>query len=335
MLDALSGLPLDAYDLVPPVEALDIPLHSVNNRSLGLRTGAGDLIWKTYGPVHSVEALRYEHALLLRLATRALPFELPVPLAARDGATLRRGPHGWGALMRRLPGFPLNPADPAQVELLGAACGELIAALAALRSAPRPGRALFAALFDFPPLGRPALALAPRHLGLPATEEHEQALSWWRDEAAVLAVFATGPFRALPQQLCHNDMAPANVLVHDGRISAVLDFEFALPAARAFDAAMGLRMTMRVWENPAPWEALRRFMRGYTRHAPFTPEEARATPTLIRLRSAIPVLWWLGRADEQADAATVLRGIGFQQNYARWLAANQQQFVEELLAWTR
>jgi homoserine kinase type II len=130
-------------------------------------------------------------------------------------------------------------------------------------------------------------------------------------------------------------MAPANVLVHDGRISAVLDFEFALPAARAFDAAMGLRMTMRVWENPAPWEALRRFMRGYTRHAPFTPEEARATPTLIRLRSAIPVLWWLGRADEQADAGTVLRGIGFQQNYARWLAANERRFVDELLAWAR
>lgn len=331
----LPGLPLDAYDLAPPIEPSDMPLHSTNNVSVGLRTGVGELIWKTYVAIHAPEAIRYEHALLGRLAAQGLSFDLPVPLAARDGATLRRGPQGWGALMRRLPGATLNPADLDHAELLGAACGELLAALAALPAAPRPGNALFAALFGFPPPSHPTLALAPQHLTLPSTAENEAALAWWRAEAAALATFAAGAYRALPQQLCHNDMAPANVLVYGGRVSAVLDFEFALPAARALDAAMGLRMTMRVWENPEWGTALQRFMRGYTRYAPFTPDEARAIPTLIRLRGAIPVLWWLGRTHERVEAAVVLRGIGFQQNYVRWLEANERQFVEMLLAWAR
>ncbi|MBC8075716.1 MAG: phosphotransferase, partial [Chloroflexales bacterium] len=258
-----------------------------------------------------------------------------VPVAARDGATLRQGPQGWGALMRCLPGATLNPADLDQVELLGAACGELLAALAPLPAAPRPGNSLFAALLDFSPASRPALTLAPQHLALQPTAENEAALAWWRAEAAAIAAFAAGAYRALPQQLCHNDMAPANVLVHDDRVSAVLDFEFALPAARALDAAMGLRMTMRVWENPSWEDALQRFMRGYTRYAPFTHAEARAIPALIRLRAAIPVLWWLGRAGEHVEATVMLRGIGFQQNNARWLAANERQFVEMLLAWAQ
>lgn len=73
------------------------------------------------------------------------------------------------------------------------------------------------------------------------------------------------------------------MLVAAGRVSAVLDFEFATSAARALDVAMGLRMTIRVWENPEPWDEARRFCQGYTRWTTLT--EAEAMPWLMRLRA--------------------------------------------------
>ena len=53
-----------------------------------------------------------------------------------------------------------------------------------------------------------------------------------------------------------------------GRVAAVLDFEFACPAPRALDLAMGLRMTMRVWESGDPWPAARRFLESYAERHP-------------------------------------------------------------------
>jgi len=118
----------------------------------------------------------------------------------------------------------------------------------------------------------------------------------------------------LPWQLCHNDGTPANVLVEAGRVSAMLDFEFAAPAARALDVAMGLRMTMRVWQNPEPWDVVSRFCRGYARWLPVTEAEARALPWLMRLRGAITVLWWLGRRRRADDGPIVLDRIGYLRN---------------------
>jgi Ser/Thr protein kinase RdoA (MazF antagonist) len=155
---------------------------------------------------------------------------------------------------------------------------------------------------------------------------------WWRTEAAQLQAFVNGPYRALPWQMCHNDFSPSNVLVAQGRVRAVLDFEFATPAARALDVAMGLRMTMRYWENPAPWTALRRFCRGYTRRLPLTAAELQAIPWLIRLRSAISTLWWLGRTDIRRNPGRVPGCIANQQEFVHWLARYEPQFVAVLMA---
>jgi len=119
--------------------------------------------------------------------------------------------------------------------------------------------------------------------------------------------------------------------VDAGRVSAVLDWEFSTSAARALDVAMGLRMTMRVWENPEPWEAARRFCHGYTRWISLTEAEVRALPTLIRLRSAIPVLWSLGHPPVPGAGDRFLRGIQYLQNYVRWLDRHEEQFVDVVM----
>ena len=143
-----------------------------------------------------------------------------------------------------------------------------------------------------------------------------------------MQAFVDGPYRALPWQTCHNDITANNVLVDAGRASAVLDFEFATPAARALDVAMGLRTTMQIWENPEPWEVVRRFCRAYTRWMPMVEAEVIALPQLIRLRSAIVVLWWLGRMAAPGDVAAVLRGMQYLQTQVRWLDRYAEQFVD-------
>lgn len=319
---------LTVYDLVPPVETAPLEQQGVINTNVGVRTGAGKYVAKLY--TRDVQAsIRYEHRLLAGLSNAGLSFAVPAPIAARDGATLCHGAHGWYALAPWLPGARLDPRDLRPVELLGAAIGELQAALRSYPTDSRPGRPLFELLFAFPSPQRDPFALAPTDLGLNDAPPHDDLLRWWRDEARQLSGFVDGPLRALPRQLCHNGVTPANTLVEGDRVAAVLDFEFAAPSARALDTAMGLRMTMRVWENPEPWEAIRAFCRGYTRWASLTGDEIRLMPWLIRLRGSMSVLWWLRHP--YGDASVLLPRITYLRNFVGWLETHEDRFVETLM----
>ena len=273
-------------------------------------------------------SIDYEHRLLAWLADAGLSFDVPMPIAARNGALLVHGPHGPMSLARLLPGERLDACALDQIELLGATLGELQAALRRYPATPRPGRPLFGALFDFPPPSHDPCALTPEQLGLPTAPPYDGLLHWWREEAARLRAFVDGPYRALPRQFCHNDVTPANVLVAAGRISAVLDFEFATPSVRALDVAMGLRMTIRVWENPEPWDEIRRFCQGYTRWALLTEAEAAAMPWLMRLRAAIAIVWWIGHAAATGDAGPIPTNITYLQRLVRWLDRYERRFVD-------
>jgi hypothetical protein len=72
------------------------------------------------------------------------------------------------------------------------------------------------------------------------------------------------------------------------------------------------------------------------RHAPtildLTPAELQAIPWLIRLRSAISTLWWLGRTDIRRNPGRVPGCIANQQEFVQWLAKYEPQFVAVLMA---
>jgi homoserine kinase type II len=330
-----STAALAAYDLAPPISIARFPRQGVNNELLLVHTGEGALVLKIYRGAHRAASLDYEHRLLARLACAGLPFAVPAPLATRDGATRVRLGRRWATLAPYVAAVPFDASDLDHAALLGAALAMLHTSLVAIPPRPRPGRPLFAALFGYPPSRYSPLALAPAHLGLAHDPHADELLAWWRAEAAALSAFVDGPYRALPHQLCHNDPAPANVLVAEGRVAALLDFEYACPAPRALDLAMALRMTMRVWENPDPWPAARAVLAAYLAGAPLTGAEARSIPALIRLRSAIPVLWRLGRMERPEDAQAVLRGITFLRNATTWLDQHGTRLAELAVALSR
>ena len=319
-----------AYDLEPPITTFAVT-QGKNNTSVGIHTGAGDFIWRGYAAIHGKASIHYEHRLLAWLATAGLSFAIPVPVPARDGSLLVEGSDGRGMLSRYVRGSRVEPGDPEQAELLGRAIGELHTTLQRYASAPRPGRPLFESFFEFPEEHDPR-TLTPTSLGLPEQPPYVDQLAWWRSEASELDAFVKGVYRTLPWQVCHNDVTPANVLVDGGRVSAVLDWEFATVTARAQDIAMGLRMTMQVWENPEPWPIVRRLLRGYARYATLTEAEAVALPLLLRLRSTIGLLWWLAHLPRTSSALEpVVRGIQYQRNLVDWLASHGERFVEVVL----
>lgn len=319
---------LARYDLTPPIQVAPAHAQGVNNLHLIVAAGHRRLRIKVYAPDHPPATLRYEHDLLHTLAGAGLPFSLPVPLADRAGATLQPGPDGWLALLPNLPGAPLDPADLAQVRALGEALGALHVALADLPLTPRPGRALFQAFVAFPPPARDPRRLTPAAIGAPDTAANCALLAWLRATSERLADFVVGPYQALPQQLCHNDIAPYNVLTAGGRVTALLDFEFAGPAPRGLDLAMALRMTMRAWVNPDPWPTARALLAGYAAGGGrLSADEAALLPELFLLRSAMGVFWALGRA-RPLDQARLLEHIGFLRNTARWLDQHGSRLVD-------
>jgi len=333
VVDEVVSLSSTAYDLTPPVTAVAVSHQGMNNASMGIYTSVGDFIAKTYTSLSYDDpaSIHYEHRLLTWIAHVGVSFAVPAPIPTRDGVLLCQGMRGHMSLYPRLPGARLNPCDLDQVELLGATCGELHATLQQYPATDRPGRPLFGELFHFPEPERDPFALMPEHLGLPPMSPDDDLLAWWRAEAEKLQAFVAGAYATLPQQTCHNDVTPANVLVDEGRVVGVLDFEFAAPTPRALDVAMGLRMTMRVWEDPEPWETVHRFCQGYRRWGMLTRREVEALPWLIRLRGAITVLWWIRRTAGTGTAGPVPSRIAYLRNVVAWLDLYERRFVDMLI----
>jgi homoserine kinase type II len=325
-----SDLPLEQYPLTPPVVVGALPEQGNNNQGHQVHTGAGDFYVRQYTSLSYRESasIPYENRLLTWLAEQLLSFAVPMPLATRDGSLITKAPGGPLALVPWLPGRRLELGNLEEVEELGATVGELQAALRGYPHVIRPGHHLFRALLSFPSPQLDATEHRPEQFGLPADAENAGLFATWRTEAARLRDFLAGPYRDLPVQVGHNDITHNNVLVENGRISAVLDFEYADLAPRALDLIQGLRLSMLILDGPDPLRAAQRFLQGYRRWMILTEPEARALPTLLRLRAAITTLWWMGRALDGDDPSPIPHRIWVLQQTIDWTDRLGDQLVE-------
>lgn len=323
-----------AYHLIPPLALYPLP-GGVNNAVVGLQTGGGDFVIKTLQAPHDPATLSHELAVVQWLATQGLPFTVPTPVVTRTGqqwlaiaSPTHEGDEWRQLLLPRIAGHPPDWREPAQMERVGAALAALHGRLAHYPTSNAAAHIPYGALTQIHPRIPDPFTLAPADLGLPATPRHAAALAWWRAELAALRAFIDGPYRALPWQMIHGDFGPGNTLYTavDGQISAVLDFEFAGPDARALDVAAGLYFCMRIWENPTPLVNATAFWRGYERIQRLTPAELDALPWLIRLRNAVSTLWWFGRALATRASVEDLSRIDQMQAMVTWLAQNAAPF---------
>jgi aminoglycoside phosphotransferase (APT) family kinase protein len=166
--------------------------------------------------------IAHEHRWLPELAP-ALP--LPIPVAVRRG--------------RPGPGVPW----PWSITRWFAGETALTASVADLAAARELGRFLAA-------LHRPAPADAPanpwRGVPLPArrdtVERHVACAAGIADASALRALYdacAAAPAWTGPPLWIHGDLHPGNVIVHDGRVAAVIDFVDLAAGDPAADLAIG------------------------------------------------------------------------------------------------
>ncbi len=233
--------------------------------------------------------VRREHALLGTLAGRGLSFEVPVPRPSRSGDTVVTAPDGLpSALFRMLPGQTLDREVPGAVHAAGAALGELDRTMAELESQAGPQ------VWDDVPLDRihPAVDdLDALVVQLRAALPDHPGVEWLAG-----AVASTGPATAgLPRQVVHGDFAPSNVLVANGRVTAVLDFEIAGRDLRVNDVVAGVLQCAGVPEHQLFDRRVAEFHAGYAQAVDLTEQERAAVPDLIRQRTLGSAVWRAGR----------------------------------------
>jgi Ser/Thr protein kinase RdoA (MazF antagonist) len=208
---------LAAYDLAPPISLFPLSGIGLSNNNIGVHTGDGEFVLRTYtSPSYDLASIRYEHQLLSWLNDADVSFAVPTPLPTRKGELLISDDNDARlALFHLLPGRPLDATNLEDLALLGGAIGELHLCLETYPLKFRPGRALFTNIFGFPPPEMDSLSLYPSRLGL-QTVELDDLFGYWRREASSLRDFVDGPFRTLPEQVCHNDTTHNNILGREG-----------------------------------------------------------------------------------------------------------------------
>lgn len=128
MYDAL----LDAWALPRPRE-LTRAHWGYSNETWFVRSASGEHVLRLHTNRH-VEAIRFEHELLTRLATADLTFRTPRPLETEAGDTLATDIESarQAALFPRIPGEHLDDDDASGVGKAAAAYAALDIALAAI-----------------------------------------------------------------------------------------------------------------------------------------------------------------------------------------------------------
>jgi len=315
---------LEHYNLTPPITQFDLPNSGINNTTVGIRTGDGDFVFKHFDVPHGIEGLEYEQNLLTWLAKQSLSFGVPALIPTTLGQTYYQNADGYHALMPLLKGHRPVHKDLVQTEAIGAALGELQTTLSQYPTTPRPYMATFADLNSIHPSIPNPEFLTPRDLGWPQTESATSLCAWWRDEFEKLNIFLSETYPKLPTQVIHGDYGPGNTLYHKDRISAILDFEFALPSIRIMDIASGLTFSMRIWENDDPWDVAAHFYCGYSQQIKLTELELASIIDAIILRDTAAAIWWWGR-DLSAKKKPDTRRMSDLRTFKSWLKNNRSR----------
>jgi homoserine kinase type II len=313
----------------------------MNNTTRRINIGGELYMLRIYNSHMEPEKARFEHLVLRRLAgaDRPLSFRVPEPIAARNGETVVRIGREEGKLaasFRYIEGRRPVLSNPGEAEVFGAAAGELQAALSKvekeLGSDMRPAYPPYYELGSAHP--RCSLPEIARFCASPPEcfEGERENLRFLSEE-----VERTGAqldaLRDLPHQLIHGDLNETNALIReDGRMAALLDFEFATWDLRAMEPAVclwGMVPRAGAQAEAETWEALRAFWRGFRSQAVLKERELGALPVLMQLRSLDVFIHFLGRYLDGVDDSSVLAGQIPETSYRmRWAAANRERLMK-------
>lgn len=301
----------------------------VNNHTLFIhQAGRTDWVLRIYNNSGNLAKVTFEHDILAQLNERRLSFAVPCarpcraasPHAGRPFALLSNG--AAASLFRAIPGALASTASP---EALGEAAGELSTALATVTAHQAPPTPPYYDLYRaHHAIGSQeafAAALQASDFG-----EHREAMGVLQREIVSMELqleqlHALG----LPHQLIHGDLHYDNVLILNDQVTAVLDYEFCALDWRAMELSIVLSKYLSE-VDPLPFCAA--VIRGFMRRAVLTEAEARAVPSLVKLRILSNVVYFMGRyvAGEDGLEQLTCRAGGYVKRI-RWLSDNGSELV--------
>lgn len=290
----------------------------ISNDTFFVSTGSGEHVLRLYSHLR-VAGIRFEHEILRRLVDAELPFRVPLPLATThsDTVALEVDSARHAALFPRIPGVHLDDDQIEGVRRAASAFATLDVALGAIERTDSPApsfsgdlEAVHSAVTDLaqlePVLGAAALRLLTR-----------------------AADIAQPMYASLPSQLIHGDFAFGNILMREGRVRGVLDFEFVGRDVRAMEVAGGLALMISKSTAEQLW---RPYLRGYLSTLPLDPAEIAALPALALVHAAVVVVWWAGRwIQHEVSDASVTQHVERALAQERWLADHAEEVIAEAL----
>ena len=274
---------LRAWNLGTPTEVTR-PDRGTNNLVWLVQVAGDGYVLRVHRNA-GLEQIALEHVLLAELGRRELSFAVPAPIPAHDGSTVVPTDLGPASLCHRLPGDH-PPRDPAGLTLVGQALGGLDAAMEGIGAefAPidwrRPLNAIHPAVADLDELA------ADLRRELSSTET-----AWFAQQAREIDARVQELRTVLPTQLIHCDFNASNMLVENGTVTAILDFELAGLDLRAFDLAAALGQAT----DDLATDQVEAFRTGYDRYVTLSSAEQAALPDLVAQRALGSVIWRAGR----------------------------------------
>jgi Ser/Thr protein kinase RdoA (MazF antagonist) len=173
--------------------------------------------------------------------------------------------------------------------------------------------------------------LTPEKMGWEVTKLTDTLCAEWRTELEGIEGFLEHTYPHLPVQVIHGDFGLGNTLYNQNHVSAILDFEFALPDVRIIDFAAGLTLMML---KVAPGDVLARashFYSGYRCWIDLTGEEIGAMAEVMTLCVVVSAIWWLGRELEERRGQPGLERLIRLRDLKSWLKVYGASFKEMLV----
>lgn len=331
---------LSTYATEPSWEA-ERGSGGMNNSTYIVKMNGESYILRQYETHNDETKIRFEHEVLLALGRSNFAIKVPSPveIVVDGGAETylpiqdSTGKRKIAALFRYCTGS--NPVwnTPEQLFELGSAAGALSSAMSKLDIILQPAYPPYYQIQDAYPLCTPNKLLQlcqtpPSELF--ACEED------MRDLAKVLpGLFeALNGMEQLPHQLVHGDLNASNVLSNEqGRISAILDFEFATWDLRVMELAVPMSdLLTQDQDEEWMWLALEAMIQGFRESVTLQPNEREAIPQLILLRSLDVVMHFLSRMFEGTDEpAVAVQQIQKLKERVDWMALHEGRLRELLV----
>ncbi|KKI91973.1 hypothetical protein WQ54_11815 [Bacillus sp. SA1-12] len=303
-----------------------------NNTTRYVKSNNDKFILRIYDTHKDDEKVKLEHEVLLKLnEIQELPFKVPQPVFTEKGETFLRlqdGSNKIACLYSYIDGENPNFEKDQLLYSFGQKTGFLLDALNKISvNQSLIYRPYYEIEHTHPSC---SIDFVTKWCKNPPQvfEEYQSKLTWIAEQMAAFQLFLP-QLKALPHQLIHGDLNASNVLCRNGKINAILDFEFVTNDLRVMEAAVCLSEIMIKEQNESMlWEKFRSFIEGFSSVMTLTKPEIEALPVLIQLRRLDVFVHFLGRYMDGIDKEEILKEqIGKTAANPNWLSGGGEKLT--------